>query len=607
MHIRDSIVERAAHKNKGQLLVDSGHKLIDRGESLLRKPYGRSVENLSTDRSVRRFIASGPRGVAKISLSESVPFATGLLMGHAEDEIIQSRLCRNVRVSLLSHVNLWKKLVFLLLYSALSALPTPSQLSRIELSIAQQATTQANSRRGVVSQDAKISAIWNAMANATDVGGISKNINSSSNLTDTTNPCPNDGRIWASTGGCFTTIGSALQALGSTSGTIIVPPGTWTTADTLTINGNGQHILCGGIGSTIISYTGGPSTAIFDIGTSPTGKPGYVNISINGCTISGNANVQYAIRTRGVHHSDFSHNSLINVTTAGIQTLYGVALVLDDLHTSFIEQAFTVQPQSCIILDGPDIDHRTTTSTVKVPVCEGVIGTGIALGNTADIRLINGTSEQNNKGLTISVDSQNATVDGTDFELNAISDIEISGNQTRLSMVTSLGLTHILSDAYYTRLDGGLYNNIAIDSGALDTHLEKLSYNNYGNASLTDNGYQTSKFRVVNLAHGYDPDVFPENLSIAGITNNTGIQAFNTTSSCITPAMAGTTCTTAPITLPVGYTDTNYRLACIGLSPENVPAIQTVTKSNTTFTITIVGITAAPATYLSFDCTAVHN
>ena len=105
----------------------------------------------------------------------------------------------------------------------------------------------------------------------------------------------------------------------------------------------------------------------------------------------------------------------------------------------------------------------------------------------------------------------------------------------------------------------------------------------------------------------YDADVIPENLSLAGITNNTGIQAFYTTTSCITRALAGATCTSAAITLPVGYSDTNYRLACTGLSPRNVPGLQTVKKSNTTFTITIVAITAAAATYGSYDCTAVHN
>ena len=430
-----------------------------------------------------------------------------------------------------------------------------------------------------------------------------------SGQTNSANQCPPSGLIWITAGGCYKTLEAAMSALGSAPGTIIVPPGTWTTSSTILMTTNGQHIQCAGIGSTVISYTGGSAVAIFDVGTSSDGSSGYVNISINGCTISGNANVQFAIRTRGVHHSDFSHNSLINVTSAGIQTNYGVALTLDDLHTSFNEQPFAVQPQSCIILDGPDTNHKTTTSSVKTPICEGVSGTGIIVNNTADVLIFGGTSEQNGKGLTISTGSQSLTVINTDFEANTVSDVENSGNQTRLTNISALTETIIEGSAVFARLDGGLYSTITINAGAVDTHLEKLSYNNYGNGTLTDNGIQTSKFRVLNLANGgqYDPDVVPENLSLAGITNSTGIQAFNTTQSCTTGAIAGATCTTPPIPLPVGYSDTNYRLACTGLSPINAPAIQTVGKSNNTFTITIVAITKAAATYGSYDCTALHN
>jgi hypothetical protein len=509
----------------------------------------------------------------------------------------------------LAKVNMLKRLTFLLLLCGLLALPTLSQGSRLDSQAAHPATVAGNPNVAVFSPNATIARFASTDPNTLDSTATFSGSHSFGGQFNPSNPCSIDGIIWVSTSGCYTTIAAALAALGSAAGTIVIPPGTWTTPATIAMTTSGQHIECAGIGSTIISYTGGPTTAIFDVGTSSTGSPSYVNISINGCTISGNANVQYAIRTRSVHHSDFSHNSLINVTVAGIQINYGVVLVLNDLHTSFNEQAFTVQPQSCIILDGPDISHRTTSSTVQTPICEGVSGAGIVLNNTADIRLINGTSEQNNKGLTISIDSQNATIDGTDFELNAIADIENSGNQTRLTMISSLGLTHVMESAYYARLDGGLYNNITIDSGALDTHLEKFSYNNYGTGALTDNGIRTSKFRIVNLAGGgvYDADVIPENLSLAGITNNTGIQALNTTTSCTTAASAGAICTTAPIKLPVAYSDTNYRLACTGLSPTNVPGLQTVTKSNTSFTITIVAITAAAATYGSYDCTAVHN
>ena len=95
--------------------------------------------------------------------------------------------------------------------------------------------------------------------------------------------------------------------------------------------------------------------------------------------------------------------------------------------------------------------------------------------------------------------------------------------------------------------------------------------------------------------------------TLTGAANGTGLQLFSTSTTCSTSGVIDNTCTTASITLPVAYADTNYRLFCTGISPTNVPVIVTVTKSNTTFTITIASLTAAVATFSSFDCVAGHN
>src|SRR5437016_13335230 len=91
------------------------------------------------------------------------------------------------------------------------------------------------------------------------------------------------------------------------------------------------------------------------------------------------------------------------------------------------------------------------------------------------------------------------------------------------------------------------------------------------------------------------------------LSNGTGHQAFNTATTCTTAATINTPCTTAAITLPVGYSDTNYRLVCSGLTRTNFPQIIDYAKSNTTFTITLNNLTAAAATYGSFDCIVAHN
>jgi hypothetical protein len=96
-------------------------------------------------------------------------------------------------------------------------------------------------------------------------------------------------------------------------------------------------------------------------------------------------------------------------------------------------------------------------------------------------------------------------------------------------------------------------------------------------------------------------------LAASGIRNDKGLQLFETTTTCSTGATINSPCTTAEINLPVGYQDTNYRLQCQGLGPTNFPQLQTVTKSNATFTITVNNLTAAAASYNSFDCLAAHN
>lgn len=92
------------------------------------------------------------------------------------------------------------------------------------------------------------------------------------------------------------------------------------------------------------------------------------------------------------------------------------------------------------------------------------------------------------------------------------------------------------------------------------------------------------------------------------VTNGTGLQIFNTTTTCTTGASVGATCTTAAISLPVAEADTSYRVACTGKGLTNVPVvIATANSSATQFTITIAALTAAAASFTSYDCVAGHN
>jgi hypothetical protein len=92
------------------------------------------------------------------------------------------------------------------------------------------------------------------------------------------------------------------------------------------------------------------------------------------------------------------------------------------------------------------------------------------------------------------------------------------------------------------------------------------------------------------------------------LTSGTGLQIFNTTTTCTTAGSVGATCTTGAISLPVAEADTSYRVTCTGKGPTAVPVISTIANSSATqFTITIAALTAVAASFTSFDCIAGHN
>lgn len=92
------------------------------------------------------------------------------------------------------------------------------------------------------------------------------------------------------------------------------------------------------------------------------------------------------------------------------------------------------------------------------------------------------------------------------------------------------------------------------------------------------------------------------------LPNGTGLQIFNTTTTCTTGASVGATCTTAAISLPIAEADTAYRVTCTGKGLTNVPVVIATTNSSATqFTITIAALTAAAASFASYDCLIGHN
>jgi hypothetical protein len=430
--------------------------------------------------------------------------------------------------------------------------------------------------------------------------------------------------------GAVNTLPSAIN--NAPSGAFVyIPPGTTSISTGITITKSNVHVLCAGINATKIIYTGGALTAFVDVGTKDDGTANQNNDSINGCTFSGNANTTYVLRTRGTHRSDFSGNSLINTVTSAIYADFAVLDKFNDEHTSVNEQAFTTTPVNCIIATGPDGSHAFSESTIWNMTCEGVSGDGIQLGQTSNAQVYAGSSEANARGINVTANSVRPVIIGTDLEANSTEDILVNGNVVKLDSLVMASTTkcHVGAAALDVYVFGGTPTTCTVDGGAAfvmyyeppsslgggqtasavwDTGVQTLTNKTY---DVQVNTFKSGANTIAgstgtgNLVLATSPVVTTPTLT--GVTNGTGLQIFNTSTSCTTAGTINTPCTTAPIALSVPQSDTSYRVFCQGLGPTNFPQLQTVTKSNTTFTITLNNLTAAAATYASFDCSVEHN
>lgn len=184
------------------------------------------------------------------------------------------------------------------------------------------------------------------------------------------------------------------------------------------------------------------------------------------------------------------------------------------------------------------------------------------------------------------------------------------GSKSSLDITSVDGIGHVNSSGNCTALGSPLgkfwYAKTVSQSSAADNILvlptATISTGATGWAQTIPGGVN-STFALLGLAQA-----FTAAQTFNSIGNGTGLQIFNTTTTCTTAASAGATCTTAAISLPVGEADTSYRVSCTGKGPTNVPTVvSTANSSATQFTITIAALTAAAASYSSYDCVAGHN
>jgi hypothetical protein len=91
-----------------------------------------------------------------------------------------------------------------------------------------------------------------------------------------------------------------------------------------------------------------------------------------------------------------------------------------------------------------------------------------------------------------------------------------------------------------------------------------------------------------------------------GVGGGAGMQHLRVPLGCSTAAATGATCTSAPAVWAKAFADTSYTLVCTLEDVTGVPAVSSVAKTRSGFTVTAVALTPASATGTA-NCMAMHD
>jgi hypothetical protein len=381
--------------------------------------------------------------------------------------------------------------------------------------------------------------------------------------------------------------GSASHVIGVSGSTVISQGNSFPSNTPVLQIGNGS-IVTGATFENLAVNNNGIANSIGGENISGQENSGFVNMVVQNCTKYGlwyegstaqnsfgrdwfilcsgagagtvNSYIHNVPSFRGISGGTFATNDGLTI---------GNGLVIDGTSGGVFQNLHFEHSTVCV-----DIGPTTQTRSIELqniygnPTCT----TLVKIENTSGNRIM-GLSLQSNGSPTIVNDALNS-ITRTDTIIPRYVTFGPTGNQVLIETGTT--------GQIFLRL--GTNQNLKFESFSGLTSLE----------SINDAGNEDTALNIF----------LPQ---LTGLANGTGLQVFNTSTTCTTGASIGSTCTTAAISLPVGYSDTSYRLSCTGVGTTNVPIVETYTKSNTTFTITIAALTAAAASFSSYDCIAGHN
>lgn len=385
--------------------------------------------------------------------------------------------------------------------------------------------------------------------------------------------------------------------------TLLVPPyGTWTCTATSgnclkVFNLSSVHGESAGQGIQF-AITAGPTATVTDVcGTDGTVVGGgYVGISGIDCTAQSGTTVSGAVWN--------------------IQDLVDVSKITDVVAVTSASNSKALWAHG--LCCGTHLDRVKGIANAATGSVPCTIGSLTDNNSGADIGPISCTNSGSGKSAIALVQSSGGNTGSKIHDVYA--EMNVAGDTTSpvIAVTNSSGNVDVIDTVHFgSDAAGGASTrcivDIALNSSVIIRNIQE------SNATCAINDHNTGRGIINPGANTVITDYSTENPccglsgylskpSIFGLTNNTGLQLFNTTTTCTTGASVGATCTTANITLPVAEADTSYRVACTGKGLTNVPVvIATTNASATQFTITIAALTAAAASFTSYDCVAGHN
>ena len=247
-----------------------------------------------------------------------------------------------------------------------------------------------------------------------------------------------------------------------------------------------------GSGGTRFTYSG--SGAAWNIDPSATDTNFRYGISHKGFSIDCGSSATHGVYEENIAHSSYEDVIVFNGANATCIHWEQALTVLNsykDCGSPINRFTIATNPSECLRLAAsPSKLQNTTANTYTNWIAEGATTGGIRLINADVNTFIGGTSESNaGRGVLIATACRNNTFIGLDMEANTVEDFNDAGQSTVWDncLATSASGAAISGSSVLSKIRGGYYESLTVESGAKGAVVEDIQVNVNGSGGITNN------------------------------------------------------------------------------------------------------------------------